>query len=232
MAPLEIKDIPFFHGLSRPEIQALQPCLIEKSFQKGEILHTEGTDCTRLFFVRSGKIKLYRAASTGREQIFEILGAGDTCACNTGELTWQCGTTAQAIAPSKVWFLSREHYVRMVKENSKLMSALNELFAKRLQCFSDLIEEVSLKDTKKRLIKFLLDMANKKGTSDRGDVLFIASTREEIAQRLGAARETIARQISRTEHDHDSTGKTRASHAGNHSEGRDDAIDGAVNKIP
>ena len=194
--PLEIKDVPFFRGLSQPEIRALQACLMEKSFQKGEILHTEGTNCARLFFVRSGKIKLYRTASTGREQIFEILGAGDTCACNPGEISWQCGTTAEAIVPSKVWFLLRENYVRMVKENSKLMAALNALFAKRLQCFSDIIEEVSLKDTQKRLIKFLLDMAHKKGSPGKGDVLFIASTREEIAQRLGAARETIARQIS------------------------------------
>lgn len=77
------------------------------------------------------------------------------------------------------------------------MHALNELFAKRLQCFGDIIEEVTLKDTKKRLIKFLLDMANKKKSQNlKEEVLFIPSTREEIAHRLGAARETIARHIS------------------------------------
>ena len=191
------KDAGLFQGLSPREFYTIKKCLREKSFQKGEILHNEGTDCARLFFIRAGKIKLYRTASTGREQILEILGAGDTCACNPGELSWQCGTTAEAIVPSKVWFLSRENYVRMVKENSKLMGALNKLFARRLQCFSDIIEEVSLKDAKKRLIKFLLDMlAHNKGVSPKSDTLFIQSTREEIAQRLGTARETVARHIS------------------------------------
>lgn len=195
--PLQIKDIPFFHDLSGSELEAAASCLSEKSFKKGETVHLEGTPCSRLFFVRSGRVKLYRTSSSGHEQIFEILGPGDTCACNPGELAWNCTSTAQALTPCELWFLSRENYVRMVKNNSKLMHALNELFAKRLQCFGDIIEEVTLKDTKKRLIKFLLDMANKKKSQNlKEEVLFIPSTREEIAHRLGAARETIARHIS------------------------------------
>ncbi len=195
--PLAIKDIPFFHDLTPPQQEAIRRCLIEKSFQKGEILHSEGNSCTRLFFVRSGRVKIYRTSSAGKEQIFEILGPGDTCACNPGEVSWLCGSTAEAVDSSTVWFLSREQYIKMVRENSTLMHALNELFAKRLQCFGNIIEEVALKDTKKRLIKFLLDMLkDKKKNPGNQNVLFINSTREEISHRLGAARETIARHIS------------------------------------
>jgi CRP/FNR family transcriptional regulator len=194
---LEIKDIPFFHDLAQAEIQALQSCLIEKSFKKGEIIHNEGADCTVLFFVKAGRVKVYRTSSAGREQIFEVLGPGDTCACNPGELSWQCGSNAEALEDCYLWFLSRENYIRMVKANSKLMQSLNALFAKRLQCFSNIIEEVTLKDSKKRLIKFLLDMlAHNQALSPKSDTLFIRSTREEIAQRLGTARETVARHIS------------------------------------
>ncbi len=195
--PLEIKDIPFFHDLSRSELAALETCLIEKNFKKGEIVHSEGGECTSLFFVRNGRVKVYRTSVQGKEQIFEILGPGDTCACNPGELAWQCGSNAEILADSRLWFLSRKNYVEMVRNNSKLMHALNELFARRLQCFSNIIEEVTLKDTKKRLIKFLLDMlAHKHQTAPKSDILFIESTREEIAQRLGTARETVARHIS------------------------------------
>ncbi len=193
----QIKDVPFFHGLSSSEINALKQCLIEKSFKKGEVIHLENTACSKLFFVQGGRIKMYRTSADGKEQIYEILGAGDTCACNPGSPEWHCDSTAEAVDESKVWFLSRENYVRMVRDNSKLMFALNELFAKRLQCFSNIIEEVALKDTKKRLIKFLLDMLNKKKIGSlKREVLFIEFTRTEIAQRLGTARETVARHIS------------------------------------
>lgn len=153
--------------------------------------------------MRSGRVKLYRIASSGREQILETLEAGDTCACNPGASAWNCLSTAEATTRSVVWFLSREEYVRMVETNMHLAHTLNRLFAERLQCFTSLIEEVSLKDARKRLVKFLLDMhARKKNDGGApaggkgGDVLFIPFTREEIAQRLGTARETVARYLS------------------------------------
>jgi len=195
--PLAIKDIPFFHELSSSELDAISACLIEKKFKKGEVVHREGGECTSLFFIKAGRVKVFRTSNQGKEQIYEVLGPGDTCACNPGEAVWKCASSAEVLDDSTLWFVAREQYVRMVKNNSKLMHALNDLFAKRLQCFGDIIEEVTLKDSKKRLVKFLLDMlAHKKITSPKNDILFIESTREEIAQRLGTARETIARQIS------------------------------------
>ena len=190
-APL--REVPLFRNFSESELTSLQTCLKEKSFAKGETLFSEGQCCERVFIVRSGRVKLYRTASSGREQVLEVFGPGDTCACNAGSLTWHCLTTAEATSPCTVWFLSREDYIRMVRANENLSRALNQLFAERLQSFSSLIEEVSLKDVKKRLVKFLLDMRDRK--KGKSDTLFIPFTREEIAQRIGAARETVARNL-------------------------------------
>ena len=194
--PLSIENIPFFEGLSKEELADVKGCLREKTFNKGESLFFEGKSCERVFFVTSGRIKLYRTSSSGREQILETLGPGDTCACNPGSTKWSCSSSAEAMTPCTVWFLSRDHYVKMVQTNSKLSRALNRLFAERLQCFSSLIEEVSLKDSKKRVVKFLLDMLKENAGKLLPDgVLLIPFTREELAQRIGAARETVARQL-------------------------------------
>ena len=194
--PDSIENIPFFQGLSAQEISLVKGCLKEKSFEKGETLFFEGKSCERVFFVKSGRVKLYRTSSSGREQILETLGSGDTCACNPGSAAWSCSSSAEAMTPCTVWFLSRDQYVRLVQTNSKLSHALNRLFAERLQCFSTLIEEVSLKDSKKRLIKFLLNMMKENHNGKlSGEILFIPFTREELAQRIGAARETVARQL-------------------------------------
>ena len=191
-----IRGIPLFHGLSESELEAVRPCLREKTFQKGETLFLEGKSCERVFFVRTGRVKLYRISSEGREQILEMLGPGDTCACNPGSSAWSCSSSAEALTPCAVLFLSRDDYIRMVQTNSKVAHALNEIFAKRIQCFSSLIEEISLKDSKKRLVKFLLDMLSSEAQrSQQGRVLLISFTREEIAQRIGMARETVARQL-------------------------------------
>lgn len=194
--PIQLKDVPLFQGLSDTERKLLATTLREKSFEKGEFLFREGQGCERVFIVQSGRVKLYRTASSGREQILETLGPGETCACNPGSQSWHCMSTAEAATPAAVWFFSRADYIKLVQSNEKISRALNRLFAERLRSFSCLIEEVSLKDVKKRLVKFLLDMlAEKQGKAAHTDALFIPFTREEIAQRLGAARETVARHL-------------------------------------
>lgn len=192
---ISIKDIPFFQGLGSEELEAVRQCLREKSFSRGESLFLEGNACERVFFVRSGRVKMFRMSASGREQILEILKPGDSCACNPGAAEWHCSSSAEALEDCTVWYLSREHYVRLVKDQAKLAHALNRLFAERLQCFSSLIEEVSLKDSRKRLVKFLLDMRTDSPKGPGGAIL-LPYTREELAQRLGMTRETVARQIS------------------------------------
>lgn len=192
---LDLQKISLFQGLSKNELEALKPYLREKAYGKGEILLSEGEPCKRVFIVETGRIKLYRMTSTGREQILETLGPGDTCACNPGSVEWFCGATAEAVMPSKVWFLGRDQYVRLVQTNSKMSLSLNRIFADKLRCFGSLIEEVSLKDAKKRLVKFLLDMLSHNDAANKTGTLFIAFTREELAQRIGAARETVARHL-------------------------------------
>lgn len=195
----KLKAIPLFKNLTEGELLNIRGCLREKAYKKGEVLFMEGRSCERIFIVQSGRIKIYRTTSSGREQILEMLNSGDTCACNPGTREWCCTATAEALADTTAWYLSREDYVRMVETNSKLAHALNHLFAERLQNMNKLIEQVSLMDSKKRLIKFLLDLqadgVAKRVTGKSSNVIAIPFTREEIAQRLGVARETVARQL-------------------------------------
>lgn len=186
-----VENLSLFNGFTQAELALIKNCLIEKKFQKGEVLFVEGNECQKIFFVRSGRVKLYRTASSGREQILETLESGDSCACNPGNEQWSCVATAEALTPCTVWYLSRKDYARLVQSNHRLAHTLNILFAEKLKRFSCLIEDVSLSDVRKRLARFLLDMVQAKGTH----VLEVPFTREEIAQRLGTSRETVARYL-------------------------------------
>lgn len=195
--PVKLRDVELFKDLSEKELDLIRKCLKEKSYQKGEILFLEGNICERIFIVQSGNIKVFRTASSGKEQILETLSPGDTCACNPGSKEWHCSSSSQAMTDCKVWYFSREQYGLLVQSNPKIVYTLNKLFAERLCRFSSLIEEISLKDVKKRLIKFFLDMhANNVKKYAKSKVVFLPFTREEIAQRIGTSRETVARYLN------------------------------------
>ncbi len=191
---IRLNDVALFQDLSEGELQALSSFLQENSFEKDEIIAFEGEECRRIFIVQSGRIKIFRCAGSGREQILEVLGPGDSCACNPGVQVWQCSATSQALSPCKVWFLPRQHYNNLINSNSKLMKKLTHIFATRLCRFSSLIEDVSLTDSRHRLVRFLLNMFGAQKAVP-GKPVSISFTREEIAQRLGLVRETVTRHL-------------------------------------
>jgi len=84
----------------------------------------------------------------------------------------------------------------MIKSNSRMAHTLNRIFAERLCRFSSLIETVSMDDPRKRLIKFILEMASHQECqcSEENSVC-LTMTQDEIAQRLGVTRVTVARHL-------------------------------------
>ncbi len=197
LAPaIALSRVPLFRGFNSSQLDLIQDSIREKSYQKGDILFFDGKPCEQIVIIRSGRVKVFRTASSGREQILEVLNPGDTCACNPGVAVWCCSSSSQALTDCSVWILPREKYSQMVRSNSQLAHSLNELFANRLRKFSSLIEEVSLDDPKRRLVKFILDVSapnsNSTGNAKSLDLPF---THEEIAQRLGLVRETVSRHL-------------------------------------
>ncbi len=189
ITPDMIQNISLFRDLSLKEKQAIAPTIIRKIFEKNKVISTAGESCREIFFVLSGRVKIFRTSLNGREQILEILGSGDTCACNPGATQWSCSSSAQAMSDCELGIVSRSQYVQMVKSNSTLAQALTRIFAQRLCRMSSLVEEVSLDAPEKRLIKFLLNMSE--------SVPGISFTHEEIAQRLGLVRETVTRHLKK-----------------------------------
>jgi CRP/FNR family transcriptional regulator len=195
--PFLLEQVPLFQDLSAGEKDDLKKKLRKISFEKGQFLFSEGTPCERILIVQSGRVKMLRVSSTGREQILEVLGPGDTCACNPGELTWKCSLSARALTDGVAWSLERSHYRDMVAGNSRLMKTLTAIFAERLCNFCSLIEQVSLENPRRRVVQFLLDRLDAEEPVLReGLRVNLPFTHEEIAHRLGLARETVTRQLT------------------------------------
>ena len=194
---VKLKEHVLFRDLSFHEWKIVRSCLKEKSYKKGEFLFECGEQCERIIIVQSGSVKIFRLSSSGREQTLEILAPGDTCACNPGVLDWSCSACAQAMTPCHVWYLARADYVRLINSNSKLSNSLNHVLAQRLNRLNTLIEEVSLENSKKRLVKFILGMFDApECRCQKSDCLCILYNYEEIAHRLGIVRETVTRHLN------------------------------------
>ena len=194
-----LREHLLFKNLSSTEWEYVRSCIREKSFAKGEFLYECGDDCQRIIIIKTGNVKVFRPNSSGREQTLQILMPGDTCACNPGEPSWKCSACAAAMTDCDVWYLSRMDYIYLVNRYSKLSGALNHVLAQRLKRMNSLVEEVSLENSRKRLVKFLLGLFDAPECECRcgqKDCLEVPYNYEEIARRLGVVRETMTRHLN------------------------------------
>ncbi len=194
---IKFEDIHLFKGVNPKMLKALEAKARLSSFDKGQILFRKEDACKSIYFIQSGAVKVYNLSTSGREQILHQMGPGESCACHAGCGAQTCSSSAEAIEDTKAWRIWTRDYTAFIAANPNCLGQLCDSFAERIRSYSTLIDDLSLKDTRQRLIRFLLDMTH----AGDGDLvshadLSLEFTREEIAQRLGTTRETVARNLS------------------------------------
>lgn len=190
---MDLYSVPLFQGFTAKEIECLRPCLIEKSFQKDDVISFSGDSCRGILIVRSGGIKLSCLSAAGKEQVLDTFQNGQTCACHTGNIAWQCPGNMQAATDCTIWFLPIDNYEQLLKTQPVMLKKLNSILASRLYHFSDLIKRISLDLPEERLAKFILDFMEEQEKYPQNANF----THDEIAQRVGLTRETVTRYLNK-----------------------------------
>lgn len=187
------RSIQLFEGLSDAERVQVDRHLTEKRFRAGETIFSPGDACLKVFFVRSGRVRVKRASACGREQTLDTLKAGDSCACHPDPEGLKCASYAEAVTDCSVWFMPRDKFSEWAGKSHSVSQALNRHLAGKVRKLGALVEDLALTDARSRLVRQILSAAVP-DEANRGLWTFRAS-QESLAKDIGAARETVARQL-------------------------------------
>jgi len=192
-----LRKAPLFASLSGSELHALAARTSRKRFQKGELLFAEGDPCTGLFLVASGKIRIFKLSSSGREQVLAVEGPGSSFA----ELPVFDGgnypAAASAMEDAKVLFISRKDFQDFCREHPDVGQVI-AVVGSRLRRLVGIIEELSFTTVRQRLITLLLKQAEAAGTSSaEGIRVELTKSHQDLAAELGTVRELVSRNRSR-----------------------------------
>src|SRR5215207_4138142 len=165
--------------------------------RKGEIIFNEGEPGDSLYIVLSGKIKLGRRAADGRQNLVAIMGPSDM----VGELSlFDPGprtATATAVTDARLARLRKQALRPWLNHRPEIAEQLLRVLARRLRRTNDALADLIFTDVPGRVAKNLLQMAGRFGTRD-GGVLRVTHdlTQEELAQLVGASRETVNKALA------------------------------------
>jgi CRP/FNR family transcriptional regulator len=193
-----LKSTQLFSALDNSEIGSFAERTSIRRFAPGELLFAEGEPCAGLYVVISGRVRIFKTSSSGREQVLTIEGPGGSIA----ELPVFDGgaypASAAAVDESQLLFVSRHDFRAYCLEHPQVALKVIEVVGARLRRLVGIIEELSFTTLRHRLISWLLREADARGrVYETGTVFELDISHQELAARIGTVRELVSRNMAR-----------------------------------
>jgi CRP/FNR family cyclic AMP-dependent transcriptional regulator len=192
-----LATVPLFAALDDETGELLATALTTRAVDRGHVVFSEGDTGDRLFIVMDGKVKISRAAADGRENLLTVLGPGEMF----GELSlFDPGArtaTATAVTESTLASLDHDDLRPLLLNEPGMAVQLLRALAQRLRRTNEAMADLVFSDVPGRVAKALLDLAEKFGVEETdGMRVHHDLTQEELAQLVGASRETVNKALS------------------------------------
>lgn len=168
----------------------------------------EGARPQGVYCVHRGKIKLYTLGTEGKEQIIRFVTKGDLIGYRSILSDEPISASATALEDTHACYIPKSSFFKVIEDNPKFSLNMLQLSCHELGEAGKMITSLAQKSVKERLAEILLILRTTFGEDDDG-YLNISLTREEIANMVGTATESVIRLISELRKDGfiDSKGK-------------------------
>lgn len=186
-----------FQGVDPEAAEALAGSFEVVDTPRGTVLFSEGDPGDSLYIVLSGKVKLGRRSSDGRENLVAVMGPSD----QFGELSlFDPGprtATAIAVTDTRVAVLPKQALVQWISQRPEIGLQLMRVIARRLRRTNTMLADLIFVDVPGRVAKQLLQLASRFGSVEGGQLRVTHDlTQEELAQLVGASRETVNKALA------------------------------------
>ena len=188
---------PLFAALDAEGAAALRASLVERTVAKGEVIFHEGQPGDHMYVIVEGKVKLGQTSADGRESLLGVLGPGEMF----GELSlFDPGmrtSTATALTDSVVLALGHDQLTPWLTGRPEVAAALLQALARRIRRTNEAMADLVFADVPGRVAKALMELGEKFGTvTPEGLMVTHDMTQEELAQLVGASRETVNKALA------------------------------------
>ncbi|HWE04449.1 MAG TPA: Crp/Fnr family transcriptional regulator [Tepidisphaeraceae bacterium] len=162
-------------------------------FAAGDAIFEPLTPARTLFFIQSGQVRTYEASRNASDRMLEILGSGDWL----GEAALAQAETycsrAVAVSPTVIWAAPVRRLMDVLTRQPAAAAELIRQLASKLQAAREDGNHLVFDNCQARLISALLRFSRTAAATSDGDgSIMLHITHRQLAQAVGAARETVS----------------------------------------
>ncbi|MEA1887332.1 MAG: Crp/Fnr family transcriptional regulator [Bacteroidota bacterium] len=184
-----------FRHLSKDQIEILNFEKDFRQYKRGDVLYVEGSRISGFYCINKGIIKVFKTGIDGKEQIIRFAKAGDIISYRSVLSNEPACTSAKVIEDARVCFIPSHILIDFVKDNPLFAMEVMKLTCHELGEANEYITDIAQKTVRERLAEVLLHLINDFGL-DSDNYLQITLTREELANIVGTATESVIRLLS------------------------------------
>lgn len=180
--------------LPSPEVTRLT------SVRRSTSLFAQDQTADSLYFIDDGLVKLTRTNPGGNRIILAICGSGHLLGEEIlSDESHSYYAEAEVLATATVFRIPREALTRAVSDNAELANALIVYLLERKLALAQKVELLCLHDVQYRILHYLAELSTLVKPAEEGDGYQLPITQLELADLIGATRETTSTTLNQLE---------------------------------
>ena len=169
-------------------------------YKKGSIIYREGSRLTGFFCITRGILKIFKTGIDGKEQIIRFAKKGDIIAYRSLLSQELACTTAKVIDEAVLCHIPYQTLLYLIQNNWQFSHHMLQIVCRELREANEYITDIAQKTVRERLAEVLL-LLKDNFDLDNTNTLQISLTREELANMVGTATESVIRLLSEFKQD-------------------------------
>lgn len=193
----ESNKIAFLNHCSSSQAELIEAAKTCATYKKGELIFNESAIPMGVYCIVSGVIKLVRTNHDGKEQILRFAQPGDVIAYRALIADEPLVSSAVCLEDTVACFIPKNVFLNIIDENAAMSKELMKALSHELGVVEERVQSLAQKSVRERLAEALLFLhATFKSNTLDSDVIAITLPREDIANIVGTATETVIRLLS------------------------------------
>ncbi|MFB6466050.1 Crp/Fnr family transcriptional regulator [Cytobacillus sp. Hz8] len=199
-----LSSFSLFKEMNEEEIEKIVDISISRQWLKGNHVFLQGDPLENVYFIHSGKVKIYKSDANGKEQIVAILKKGEMFPHVGFFRKGGYPAFSEVLEDSSIVAVPIAHFEKVLIQNPELCIKVFKVLGEKIVEFQDRLESQILDNTYEQIIKLLVGLGRKDGIKKENGIILLKGefTNKDLANMIGTTRETVSRTLTKMKKDH------------------------------
>lgn len=197
-----LQHIDIFHGMAREDLEAMAQHMRDHRFMRRDVIIAPGDRGDKVYLLKDGTVKISQVTESGKEAILAIVSTGEVFGENALFRDEVRDVTATAMEDSLVCVVSSEKFRHFLEMHPNLSTKILIHAGDRARELEQRIIDIAFRTVNERLAILLLTLAQRFEIDPHthGELIDLPLTHQEVANLIGATRESTSLAISELRH--------------------------------